>query len=229
MARGTDDWPPPVQVVDLVTGEPCSDLASYPFRYWQGAGVLLENTPVICGGIKGYQSDQCRFYDKASNTWELLAYMVTPRVYFGAAIFKGALWVTGGKKSNIGTETTEIIAPDGTVTAGPTLPTRRYAHCMVVLNNNEFMMVGGNCGPARNSRTYNATSGTFTDGPSTLHDRYYAPCSIFQSKFHNDRQVVLVAGGEDDPGTAELLDFSQENAQWVEGMNFTGIFQDLGV
>merc|ERR1719483_1477296 len=49
-----------------------------------------------------------------------------------------------------------------------------------------------------------------------IYDRRRSACSMFQSKFHNDRQVVLCAGGQGDQGTAEILDFSQENAQWTE-------------
>ena len=159
---------------------------------------------------------------KASNTWQLLGNLVTGRRHHCAAIFRGALWVTGGYNGNK-LDSTEIMALDGTVTSGPSLPEIRYGHCMVVLNNDEFMILGSDSSSSlyRNTMTYNANSGTFTNGPSMLHNRQDGACSIFQSKLHNDRPVVLVAGGYGDNGTPELLDYSQENAQWEEGMNFT--------
>merc|ERR1712086_1129036 len=88
---------------------------------------------------------------------------------------------------------------------------------MMVLNNDEFMIVGSK-EAYRNTLIYNANSGTFTNGPSMIHDRRMAACSMFQSKFHNGRQVLIVAGGYGQI-TTELLDFSQENAQWEEVAN----------
>ena len=210
-----------VEVVDVDGSATCSDLAPYPVDPTYGGGGLLENTPVLCGG--GSSTTECYSYDKASTTWQLLGNLVTGRRFFGAAIFKGALWVTGGysgvSPSGVGIDSTEIIALDGTVTSGTNLPNARYGHCMVVINNDEFMILGS-WAPSdqyRNTMTYNANSETFSSGPSMICGRRFAACSMFQSKLHNDRQVVLCAGGYLDQGTAELLDFSQENAQWTEG------------
>jgi hypothetical protein len=210
-----------VQVVDVDGSATCSDLAPYPLDPTFGGGGLLENTPVLCGS--GTSTTECYSYNKASTTWQLLGNLVTGRSLFGAAIFKGALWVTGGYDGNNVIDSTEIIALDGTLTSGTNLPFARYGHSMVVINDNEFMILGSRI-PSdqyRNTMTYNANSETFISGPSMIYDRSHAACSMFQSKLHNDRQVVLCAGGFQDQGTAELLDFSQENAQWTEGMNFT--------
>ena len=119
-------------------------------------------------------------------------------------------------------DSTEIIALDGTVTNGKNLPNARCGHCMVVINNDEFMILGSILQPDqyKSTLTYNANSGTFSSGPSMIHDRRSAACSMFRSKLHNDRNVVLCAGGIFDQGTAELLDFSQENAKWTEGTYF---------
>ena len=219
-----------VQVVDVAGTEACSNLADYPFAPWGGAGVLLENTPILCGS----QSiiTECYSYDKATNTWNLFSNLATGRRYFDAAVFKGSMWVTGGNyQTNYGTalDSIEIIATDGTLTSGPTLPVAREGHCIVVLNDDEFMILGSQFPDdhRKNTIIYNANSETFSSGPSMNYDRMFGTCSVFQSKFHNDRQVVLVAGGNGDGGTAELLDFTLENAQWVEGMNFTNIFQDF--
>ena len=206
-----------VQVIDVDGTETCSDLAPYPFNPTFGGGGLLEDTPVICGGA--WVNKECYSYDKASTTWQLLANLVTGRRFFGAGIFKGALWVTGGDNGS-DLDSTEIIALDGTVTSGISLPNARHGHCMVVINNDEFMILGSSfpTDQRRNTLIYNANSKTFRSGPSMIYDRRHATCSMFQSILHNDRHVVLCAGGNFDQGTAELLDFSQENAQWTEGM-----------
>lgn len=201
----------------------CSDLKSFPMPIYASGGGLLGGLPVICGGGGGgYAMDECYSYDKASNSWILFANLLTGRKGVGAAIFKGALWLTGGNdENNQGLHSTEIIAPDGTVTYGPNLPNSLTyglrGHCMAVLNKNKFMLVGGYWGGSpKNTITYDGNSGTFSNGPSMIYKRYQFACSVFHSKLHNGRKVLLVAGGEGDKGTAELLDYSQENAQWVE-------------
>ena len=220
-----------VQVIDVEGTKTCSNLAKYPNNLVFGGGGLLEDTPVICGGRD--LNTECYMYDKASTTWQLLSNLVTGRRLFGAAIFKGALWVTGGNNANLSglpLDSTEIIALDGTVTSGTNLPKPRHGHCMVVTNNDEFMILGSSSsGLQRSTMTYNANSETFKSGPSMIYGRQRATCSMFQSKLHNDRHVVLCAGGNGDNGTAELLDFSQENAQWTEGMNFSDMFQGLDI
>ena len=131
--------------------------------------------------------------------------------------------MTGGQTNGrVALDSTEIIALDGTVTSGPNLPNARNGHSMVVINNDEFMILGSKLKKKqyKSTMTYNANSGTFSSGPSMIHDRRMAACSMFQSKLHNDRHVVLCAGGNSDLGTAELLDFSQENAKWTEGTYF---------
>ena len=219
MARGSGGKV--IEVIDVNGTETCSNLPVYPIDPTRGSGGLLEDTPVLCGSPSF--TTECYSYVKASNTWQLLGNLVTGRGFFGAGIFRGALWVTGGRNSgNTKLDSTEIIALNGTVSSGTNLPNGRHGHSMVVLNDDEFMILGA-ADPSnlyKNTMTFNANSGTFTDGPSMIYNRRDASCSMFQSKFHNDRQVVLCVGGISDSGTAELLDFSQENAQWVEGMNF---------
>ena len=222
-----------LQLID-VTNVPktCLDLLAppYPINYSFGGGGLLEDTPVICGGHS--YNKECYSYDMASNTWQLHGNLVTGRRSFGAAVFKGALWVTGGQTNDrVALYSTEIIAPDGIVTSGPNLPKPRNGHCMVVINDDEFMILGSKLRPDQYKSTliYNANSGNFRKGPSMIHDRRLAACSMFQSKLHNDRNVVLCAGGNSDRGTAELLDFSQENAQWTEGTYFKVFLRVSGV
>ena len=226
MIRG--DGSQSVQVIDVDGTQTCSDLTPYPINPLGGGGGLLEDTPVLCGGFSA--ATECYSYDKASTTWQLLANLATGRFFFGAAIFKGALWVTGGHNVSVSFDSTEIIALDGTVTSGINLPYKRSSHSMVVINDDEFMILGGGYHHQwKTTMTYNANSGTFISGPSLIYVRRSASCSMFQSKLHNDRQVVLCAGGTQDQGTAELLDFSQENAEWTEGMNFTDICQGLDI
>ena len=55
---------------------------------------------------------------------------------------------------------------------------------------------------------------SFTSGPNLLHKREYAGCTLFRSAKHNNRTVVLAAGG-DGQRTAEILDYTGANV-WEE-------------
>ena len=61
------------------------------------------------------------------------------------------------------TTSTEIIHLNGTTSIGTPLPTIRAGHCMVSLNQNEILIVGG-YPPANKKRTmiYNMNSKSFT-------------------------------------------------------------------
>ena len=115
------------------------------------------------------------------------------------------------------TATTELIYPNGTVTSGPTLPAAagRYGHCMVNLNDGRIGILGGR-GPIDYKKVmiFNPADNTFTDGPTLLYNRYSAGCTIFHSPLHDNRPVIMIAGGLDQ-ATAEVYDYTNGNA-WEE-------------
>ena len=50
-----------------------------------------------------------------------------------------------------------------------------------------------------------------------LHERYRHACTIFSSGLNDGRPVIIVAGGYGSgPQTAEVLDFTKEEANWQE-------------
>ena len=88
--------------------------------------------------------------------------------------------------------------------------------CVVALNDIELMIIGGeSC--SKCTLIYNRESNVFTDGPS-LNDHWgstYGACTKFQSPMHENRMVVMSIGHEAGKDVVELLDYTQENAQWT--------------
>ena len=86
-------------------------------------------------------------------------------------------------------------------------------HCTVVLNDDEFMLIGSQ--PVQKNYIYNKNSKTYTEAPNLNHrNRGTHACAVFNSWMHDSRPVVVVMGGGSFM-TVELLDYTQENAQWT--------------
>jgi len=216
------------QVFDMAEpSKTCSNLADYPISVWGAVGGSINHTPLICGGklrtneLEGYMS-ACYSHDVNSDSWTLVGNLAKARHRIGSGIVTddGRLWVTGGRhRFTKELDTTEFASLDGTITSGPTLPVGRNNHCMVKLNSNESMIIGSRepVNLRKNTLIYNFATSSFTDGPVLNHMRFDSACTKFKSQLHGNREVILVAsGGESNPYvTAELLDFTQENAEWT--------------
>jgi len=219
VATGTDgDYS---QVVDLQSTKKCSNLPSYPVLLSGATGGLINGSPLICGGYgrprgESHLSDDdqpsCYMYDKTSQTWNWHSNTETKRYASASALVKGTLWVTGGSPD---VASTEFIHGNGTITTGPSLPTARSSHCMITLHDKRVMILGGFSNSNLKSVViFNPADESFTNGPTLLYKRYHAACTLFLSALHDNRPVVLVAGGSDQ-ATAELFDYTNGDA-WEE-------------
>ena len=180
-------------------------------------GGSVDKTPVICSGIKHTRVSKCYYHVRNSNSWKLIGNMNTARWGAASIVINSKLWVIGGYNIGEFTDTTEFIDMRnvGQITYGPRLTEGRAFHCVVKLNEDETMIIGADFPTSlrRKTEIYNTINGNWRDGPTLNNDRRHSACALFQSSLHNNRKVVLVAGGGTD--TAEILDYSQLNAQWV--------------
>ena len=67
--------------------------------------------------------------------------------------------------------------------------------------------------------TYDPTDETFTTQPSLIYERIHAACTLFLSPLHNNRPVVVMAGGSRQV-TAEIYDYTKSNA-WEESKGYS--------
>ena len=125
-------------------------------------------------------------------------------------------------------DSTEIIDTKGGISAGTSLPKPRYGHCMLSLEDGRIIIIGGQPVPhwgLRNSApkdriissksTWFYDGNSFTSGPRTRKTRFYHACATFKSALHQNREVVLVAGGfkKDD---FEILDYQTKGSEFVK-------------
>ena len=204
----------------------CSSLPSYPINSAvQAASALIDDAPLICGGNKpGHvRVSECYYHDIISNQWKLVGNMIynsnSGRGKGSGTSFNGKLWAVGGHGSQGSRKDIDIIDLEG-ITTGPTLPYGDENLCVVALNDNELMIIGGE-GHLKNTLIYNQETNDFTDGPTmNANEHTYGACTTFQSPMHENRMVVMSIGYQSGKDVAELLDYTQENAQWTIGKSF---------
>ena len=108
------------EVVDVVNGESCADLADFPLENCGAVGANLHGTPVVCGGYSsGTYYQTC--YKYTNTGWQQFASMKEKRGYFAGVMHKNKFHVFGGCDGSR-SKTTELISIDGGVDYGPDLP-----------------------------------------------------------------------------------------------------------
>lgn len=178
----------------------------FPDGVQEATGNLVDGMPVLCGGIGGERAVQ---YDKSANcyilrdgVWNQFTKMSEKRKTAASGTVtrdgKEALFVTGGYDNNNYLKTTEFVFSNGDVIPGPDLPEARNGHCMAQLDENRFLIMGGNMGTSgRKTNTtliYDSTTDEYTDGPSMEYARNAFACTVFWSDLHYS-PVVIAAGG----------------------------------
>ena len=85
------------QVINLSPNEnDCSSLAPYEYSMEGGAGGLLNNQLVICGGANSGAKQDCYRYDTHAQDWTKFATLQTGRYLHAATTMSdGSLWMTG--------------------------------------------------------------------------------------------------------------------------------------
>merc|ERR1740129_2300216 len=109
---------------------------------------------------------------------------------------------------------------NGTIRAGANLPVPLRGHCLVRLDNDTLMVIGGSSAlPGTTTHYFDIASEAYSHGPELLNNRYYFSCAVFQSAKHENRPVVAVTGGSGSGGSStrivEILDYTTENPQWT--------------
>ena len=236
--RGGDYRDRNTQIIDLTEqARSCPNLAKYPITPVSSAtGAIVSGLPMICGGWSGLPDlvaySECYHYNKDSNNWIFLTNMTEKRMYSASVVINGSLFVMGGFRGHSAGElsSTEYVSPDGFASrSGPELPSPRFGHCAVKLSTGQVMLLGGdpyhpwNLYDSKSVITFDYRTEIFnTSLPPLKFDRDSFGCAVFNSAMHENREVVLAAGGNLQ-ATAEVLDYTQPNAEWTES-NYSFLF-----
>ena len=144
----TTGWSTPsttkTEVVDVLSGESCADLANFPFTIMGAVGANLHGTPAVCGGI--YYSTGTYFqtcYKFTNAGWQEFAEMKEKRGFAVGVVSNNKFHVFGGHDGSSDLQTSEIISIDGSVEYGPELPEGVWQYAITSINSTVSLLSGG--------------------------------------------------------------------------------------
>ena len=204
------------EILDLVSGESCADLADFPFTNKGGVGADLNGTPIVCGGSSSGYLQTCYIF--SDSTWQKIATMKEKRYVAAGVVFNNKLHVFGGWNGS-GLQTTELIGIDGTVEYGPDLPTAVREHAITSFNSTVSILSGGQTSATSFSRLtwyFNHETQAFSSGPFLLEGRNRYGSATCVDKVTQEK-IPIVTGGYGN-GWA-LLDSTEIliGGQWQSG------------
>jgi hypothetical protein len=199
------------EVVDVVSGESCADLADFPLEIRGAVGANLHGTPVVCGGYSSGYLQTC--YKYTNTGWQQFASMKEKRYAAAGVTHKNKFHVFGGYGVSI-SKTTELISIDGVVEYGPDLPEAVYYHAITSINSTVSLLSGGYTG-STSPRTwyFNHETNVFSSGPSLLQGRYRHGSATIVDKVTKAKISMVTANQNYKLASTELL----INGQWQSG------------
>jgi hypothetical protein len=187
------------EVVDVVSGETCADLADFPLANFGAAGGNLHGTPVVCGGAYSTPYQKC--YKLTISGWQEFASMKEKRWATAGVAYKNIFHVFGGHDGLNRLQTSEIINIDGGVEYGPDLPIAVSSHAITSINSTVSILSGGVYGGVTSGTSYSALTwyfnhdtGAFSSGPSLLKGRQEHGSATCVDKV-TKAKIPIVTGG----------------------------------
>ena len=209
------------EVVDVVNGESCADLADFPLENRGAVGANLQGTPVVCGGGSSSFGTYQKCYKYSNNGWQQFASMKEKRLYVAGVTHKNKFHVFGGTYGSSRSKTTELISIDGGVEYGPELPKAVERHAIISITSKVSLLSGGTTDIYYSPLTwyFNHETNVFSSGPSLLQGRNNHGSATVVDKV-TKAKIPIVTGGRGyldlshvDLDSTELL----INGQWQSG------------
>ena len=206
------------EILDLVSGESCADLADFPLEKYAGVGANLNGTPVVCSGYPSGYSQTC--YKFTDSVWQTFATMKEKRESAVGVVYKNKLHVFGGYGGST-SQTTELISIDGGVEYGPDLPEAVDAHAITSFNSTVSILSGGLTSAASFSPLtwfFDHETQVFTSGPSLIEGRKQHGSATCVDKV-TQTKIPIVTGGYDANWRLEYMSSTEMliNGMWQLG------------
>ena len=208
------------EVVDVVSGEICADLADladFPMSNYGAVGANLHGTPVVCGG--GYSSihyQKC--YKFTDGEWQEFASTNEKRYIAAGVMHKKKFHVFGGYVTGSKLQTSEMISIDGGVEYGPNLPFAVTSHAITSINATVSILSGGGTFNSYSPLTwyFNHETGAFSSGPSLLSGRRGHGSATNVDRVTKAKTAIITGGYK---GLGVYLNSTEMliNGQWQPG------------
>ena len=207
------------EILDLLNGESCADLANFPLENHAGVGANLNGTPAVCGGYSSgnWNSHSQTCYKFKNGEFKEFASMNENRYYAAGIMYNNKLLVFGGHDGSKILQTSEIISIDGGVEYGIGLPAALWRHAITSFDPTVSILSGGSTSTTDYSPLtwfFDHETQAFSSGPSLLEGRVYHGSATLVDKV-TQAKIPIVTGGYEDIylSSTEML----INGTWQSG------------
>ena len=185
------------EIIDVMNGEACSNLADFKIILGP-VGTNLQETPVLCGRdlIDSFKFKCYKFIKKGG--WQEFASMNGKRDTAAGIVYMNKFHVFGGIDGSSKLKTSVIISENGVPEDGPDLTTAISSHAITIVNSTMSIITGGNTSiPDITSETwyYNHETKTFTAGPMLMEARSSHGSATIMDKTTKEK-IPVVTGGQ---------------------------------
>ena len=191
------------EIIDVIHGETCAELADFPMEIAYSVGADLQGTPVVCGGFPEsppYESSN-KCYQFIQNAWQEFATMNKARTFAAGIIYDKKFHIFGGNDGSA-KKSTEILSADGVVIDGPVLPTGVSFHTITSINATLSILSGGGQYDANADISYsldqtwyyNHATQEFKPGPTLLEKRNLHASATIIDKI-TKANIPVISGG----------------------------------
>jgi hypothetical protein len=214
-----------VEVIDLeISSSSCKNLKDYPLKITEGGiGLLLDDSPLICGGFDSLTSSNTNnCFNLQNNEWMFSNPLNEAKRSFSISKHpflkeNFSLIETGGYTGGI-VNTTGILTNDGWKKLSLGLPKPEHGHCTIQFNSKILMAI-----LIKETYFMSSTGTGWATGPSLITERRWFGCGRILSNEQSNTFSVIVAGGDSAGVSVEVLD--EMSGNWREGGNVIKILE----
>ena len=202
-------------IVDVKNGTFYDCLLDYPdTNLINGPAYgLINNKPLVCDGNLNDEINDCYIFQDAE--WKKSVSLPERSRYSGSTVINNTyLWI-GGNYYGYNQKLSLLVDPyEGTVQPGPEIPFNVGGQCMVNINEDRVMFIGGIGGyngttSLAETRIYSFAQNSWEMGPTLTRARNGPACALITL---GSKQVIFVAQYE----AAEYLELDGTNT-WKQG------------
>ena len=203
-------------IVDVRNGSTCESFPDYPDDnnvYGPAWGLLKQKYPFVCDGNDNEDINDCYIFKNGK--WKKNVSLPETRKWSGSTVLnKTTLWIAGNSEHENGNNmnTSILVNPfEGTVEPGPELPYNVRTQCMININEDQVMFVGGYDGTLSldETRIYSFLQDSWEMGPTLTSRRGVPACALLTL---GSKKVIFVV----EDYTSEYLELNGDNI-WKEG------------
>ena len=200
-------------IIDIIDGTTCDLFSNYPDDnnvHDPAWGLLKQMYPFVCDGNESEDINDCYIFQNGE--WQTSVSLTEPSRWSGSTILnETTLWMAGNYEGYYMNLSLLVNPFEGTVQPGPELLYNVRTQCMVNIDDDSVMFIGGYDGiyDLDQTMTYSFAQDSWEMGPTLITERIVPSCALLTLGI---KKVIFVV----EDNISEYLELEGDNV-WKEG------------